>query len=103
MRKSQRRVADMAARYSLSMDVFARYMDLSAELGEVGKELLQASDYGLSGMSMSAALAGELGDCLFSLLLLGEALKIDMTDSLQTAIKKYEHRWAGKGDIGSGI
>lgn len=43
----------------------------------------------------------ELGDALFALLALCEALDVEASAALDTALGKYERRLADRGDAGS--
>ena len=52
--------------YKLRCGITERYIDLSSEVGELGKELLKATDYGKVDFRMTADTEQELGDCLFS-------------------------------------
>lgn len=88
--------------YKLRCGITERYIDLSSEVGELGKELLKATDYGKVDFRMTADTEQELGDCLFSLIALSCELGIDPADALTGAINKYEARLADKGSAGSG-
>ena len=100
--KQQEMVSALASEYGLSDDLMARYVDLSAEIGELGKEILNCTDYGKHSPVISDALRDELGDCLFSLLFVANIAGVDMDEALSQSIAKYRARWAAKGDIGSG-
>ncbi len=97
----QQAVETFAQRHGLEMDVQSRYIDLVSEVGELGKEILQGSRYGADHFRVTPALADEMGDCLFSMLLLLSAARVDAGDAVAGALHKYESRWAAKGDIGS--
>ncbi|MDL2225436.1 MazG-like family protein [Eubacteriales bacterium OttesenSCG-928-M02] len=86
---------------ALSMDPMVRSLDLFAEVGELGKAILQATNYGASSCSSTPAIQEEVGDSLFSLLLLCHALGLDASISLQQALDKYAQRLRRKGHIGS--
>ena len=87
--------------YDLSCSAQSRYIDLTSEVGELGKELLKASGYGKHALQPTAAAAEEAGDCLFSLLALMNELGIDAQQALQNALFKYERRICKKGTAGS--
>ena len=97
----QIQVQTLAGQYGLSDDLQIRYIDACAELGEVGKELLKASEYGTQAPAASEMLADELGDTLFSLLLLASAAGIDLQAALEGSLRKYRARWEAAGGIGS--
>ena len=98
----QKRVREFVGRYNLSCGETARYLDLVSEVGELGKEILKGTDYGKRPFSAPAALKGEVGDCLFSLLALCGELELDAEEVLAEAMDKYARRFERKGDIGSG-
>ena len=79
----------------------ARYIDLVSEMGELGKEMLKATNYGKAPWQATPDTAMELGDCLFSLLALASALDVDANTALTAAIDKYQTRFVQKGHIGS--
>lgn len=67
-------------------------LDLMSEVGELAKELILASNYGLKEPQFSANTELELGDCLFSLILVANALNIELEKALEKALAKYEKR-----------
>ncbi len=88
--------------YKLRCGINERYIDLSSEVGELGKELLKATDYGKAAFRMTADTEQEFGDCLFSLIALSGELGIDPASALDSALAKYKRRFDAKGRIGSG-
>ena len=95
-------VGDFIRKHRLSTDASIRYMDLTSEVGELGKEIIKATDYGMKDFAQTPGTADELGDCLFSLLALSCALGVDAEAQLRQAMDKYEARFAQKGNIASG-
>ena len=67
-------------------------LDLMSEVGELAKELILASNYGLKEPQFSANTELELGDCLFSLILVANALNIQLEKALEKVLAKYEKR-----------
>lgn len=98
----QEEVRAFIAAHGLQLDAALRYIDLTSEVGELGKALLHGSEYGHSAMAADAQTQLEAGDCLFSLLALCDALGIDAAEALQAALAKYARCWARKGSISSG-
>lgn len=96
----QRRVAEFVASHDLGADPAHRVIDLVSEVGEVAKEVNVSTDYGASNDVEIAA--DELGDTLFALLALAEAVDVDAGEALEMAIAKYEARLEASGDAGSG-
>jgi len=129
--KINKMAADVVAKYNLEHPVEIRFIDLTSEVGELGKELLKASNYGSNpqgliggnpqglcdkpqGLSdnpqglnvtirkdVSEKIASEIGDVLFSLACIANTLDIDLEDALAGAIDKYHARFTKAGDIGS--
>lgn len=96
----QRRVAEFVADHDLGADPANRVLDLVSEVGEVAKEVNVSTDYGAADDVEIAA--DELGDTLFALLALADAVDVDAGEALETAIAKYEARLEVSGDAGSG-
>ena len=83
----QSKVKRFIEQHSLSCPVQSRYIDLTSEVGELGKELLKASDYGKRSPVLTAEATEEAGDCLFSLLALMNELGIDAQEALNAVLK----------------
>ena len=88
--------------HDLACPVMARYIDLVSETGELGKELLKATDYGKADFQPNDRITLEAGDCLFSLLALMNELGIDAQQALNSVLHKYEQRIQQQGSAGSG-
>jgi NTP pyrophosphatase (non-canonical NTP hydrolase) len=97
----QCRVAAFARRHKLLHDPATHALDLVSEVGEVAKEVLLATDYGRRAPQFRAELADELGDALYSLLVLAESCGVDADEALSAALEKYERRLAAQGEAGS--
>jgi NTP pyrophosphatase (non-canonical NTP hydrolase) len=98
----QERAHQFAQKHNLAHTPGVYALDLLSELGEVAKELLKATDYGKRDPVDNPAMAGELGDLLYSLCQLATAVNVDLDKALTTALTKYEARWQEKGHPGSG-
>jgi NTP pyrophosphatase (non-canonical NTP hydrolase) len=97
----QQLAADFARTHDLLQDPVTHGLDLSAEVGEVAKALLEATDYGRQPYQPGPELTVELGDALYALLALAEACGVDAELALRDALAKYERRLAQKGSAGS--
>lgn len=97
----QELVSEMVKRYGLETTPELRYVDLTTEVGELGKELLKGSDYGKKTLEKTDNLESEMGDTLFSLTCIANSLNIDLQTALVNAMKKYQKRFNEKGSIGS--
>lgn len=102
MREEQKKAAEFARVHGLSLDTQVRFLDLASELGELSKELLKSSDYGRAPAAATAEMELELGDCVFSLLCLCDALDVDAQRALDAALAKYARRFRETGQAGSG-
>lgn len=94
-------VSEMVRRYKLETVPELRYVDLTTEVGEMGKELLKGSDYGKKQLEKTENLESEIGDTLFSLTCIANTLDIDLQTALVNVMKKYQKRFNKKGSIGS--
>lgn len=102
MREEQRRASSFALAHGMTMEPWVRFLDTESELGELSKAILKATDYGGRQSAPTPDMEEELGDCLFSLLCLAEALGIDGEGALEKSLQKYEKRFAATGQMGSG-
>ena len=101
MDDSQRVVERFLSRHGLRYDAATHTLDLVAEVGELAKLVLEASDYGQAPLRSDVDFSGELGDVFYSMLALATALEIDAGDALERALRKYETRLAEGGGPGS--
>ncbi|ELY85380.1 MazG-like family protein [Natrinema altunense] len=99
--EEQRKVADFVTEYDLETPPEFRLLDLVSEVGELAKDANTATDYGESPADLEIA-TDELGDALFALLALADALEIDASTALEEAIEKYDRRLDGNATPGSG-
>ncbi|MDY6768913.1 MAG: MazG nucleotide pyrophosphohydrolase domain-containing protein [Candidatus Nanohaloarchaea archaeon] len=97
----QEKAADFVADHDLGGDAAVWVHDLQSELGEVAKEVLNATDYGDREPEFGEEMADEVGDLYFSLLGLANALGVDVSDALDSALEKYRERVEETGDAGS--
>jgi len=98
----QKAVEDFICKYRLQSNETIRYMDLVSEVGELGKEIIKSTNYGKNDFTNNASIAGEIGDCLFSLLALCRELGIGAQEALNISLTKYETRFSQTRNIGSG-
>ena len=96
----QERVVAFADRHELDADPVYRILDLSAEVGEIAADAAKSTEYGTNPESLSVN-RDELGDALFSLLLVADAVDVDAGDALDDALDKYERRLEEVGSAGS--
>lgn len=99
--EAQSRVAVFIEEHDLAAPPVYRLLDLEAEVGELAKEALESTYYGVQPEGLTVD-PDELGDALFSLLALAEALDIDAENALNSAMEKYDHRIDSTGAPSSG-
>lgn len=102
MRKEQEQAARLIKDFGLMTNPASRFLDLNSELGELAKELLKAGNYGGKTITVTDGVKDELGDCLFSMLALCEALGLDGEEHFYHALEKYRRRLADTGRADSG-
>ncbi|MCL2364977.1 MAG: hypothetical protein FWC71_09995 [Defluviitaleaceae bacterium] len=102
MRDSINAVDAFIREYGLQTDVQTRLIDLVSEIGELGKEMIVATEYGKKELNVTKKIESEVGDCLFSLLALCQVLDVDAAMALDGALAKYAQRFTHKGSISSG-
>ncbi len=87
--------------YHLEIEVPYRMLDLVSELGEVAKEVLKSSHYGITRFMPENRWEEELGDLFFSLICLANSTGVNLEEALNTVLQKYENRLITKEDAGS--
>jgi NTP pyrophosphatase (non-canonical NTP hydrolase) len=97
----QERVAAFLAAHDLEADPAYRVLDLAAETGEIAADAAKSTEYGADPGSLAVS-EGEIGDALFSLLAVAEAVDVDAGAALEASLAKYERRTSETGDPGSG-
>lgn len=98
----QEKVGELTKKYNLGGSAEIKYIDLTSEVGELGKEILNGSDYGTKEFAATENLELELGDTFFSLIQVANELGIDLETALNKVLEKYESRFNSSGNIGSG-
>lgn len=102
MKALQEKVGQFVERYGLETSVEARLFDLTAEVGELAKEVLKGSRYGKSPLTLGDEWGGEMGDVFFALICLANSTEVDLDAALMGVLEKYQRRLGDKGDAGSG-
>ncbi|WP_049998216.1 MazG nucleotide pyrophosphohydrolase domain-containing protein [Halococcus sediminicola] len=99
--EEQRAVAAFVEEYELNGEPAFRILDLAAEVGEIAADATDSTDYGAKPDELDVE-TDEIGDALFSLLAVADALDVDAGDALDEALEKYEARITETGSAGSG-
>lgn len=102
MKQTQERIAAFVHKHDLASEAAFRTLDLVSEVGEIAKEILLMTNYGKKKGEIKEELKGEIGDTLFSLMVLANELNIDLEEALEVVLAKYEHRLK-KGSAGSEV
>ena len=88
----QQAVAQFCNENSLALSLENQVLDLALEVGELAKEVLKASNYGAQQVSVTSAMQQELGDVLYSVLVIANWLGIEAHDLVQNTLDKYQMR-----------
>ncbi len=99
----QERVASFVRTHQLETTVAIRLLDLMAEVGELSKAHLEATDYGRHPARYTANWEEELGDILFTLVCLANQTGVSLDTALAQALAKYERRLAQHGHPGRSV
>ena len=102
MKDIQETVDNYIKKYNLESSTEIRFIDLVSGVGELGKEILKGNDYGKKDYCNTENLKSEFGDVLFSLICIANGVNVDLKQSLEEVLTKYEDRFSKKGNIGSG-
>ena len=78
-----------------------RMLDFFDEVGEVAKEINKMSEYWTKKPQFREEIIMELGDAFYSLITIANYYNIDLNESLDLVIKKYEKRIKNGGSAGS--
>lgn len=98
----QEKIKEFTEKNNLDSKSEIRFIDLVSEIGEVGKEILKSTDYGKNPLNKSNELELELGDALYSLIVLANKLDINLDEALNLVLNKYKQRLL-KGSAGSEV
>ncbi len=101
IKEIQNKVRLFTAEKDLNTSLEIRMMDLVSEIGEMAKEVLKGTNYGKKPFRVNEDWSGEMGDVLFSLICLANTTDIDLEESINKALDKYEKRFSHKGSIGA--
>ena len=101
MKELQEEVLKFTQKYNLNGSPEIRYIDLTSEVGELGKEILLGNNYGEKQFTKTENLESEIGDTLFSLICLSNELNVDLDSAIEKVITKYENRFDKAGTVGS--
>lgn len=69
-----------------------RVLDLVSEAGEVAKEVLTITKYGKEPVTKSENLTQELGDTLYSLIVVANKFNVSLEEALSLVLIKYKNR-----------
>ena len=102
MKNLQQQVLLFCEKNKLLNNSVMRFLDLVSEIGELSKEFLIQSDYGdVKPLAVSKDVEQEIGDILFSLICLSNAVNIDLENALNAVLEKYQKRIDVKNNSGS--
>lgn len=100
IQKLQEKIQKFVEKYKLDSPLEFRVLDLTSEVGEVSKEILKMTNYGKNSLDKNNEIESELGDVLYSLIVVANKLDINLEEALNLVLKKYNKRLK-KGSAGS--
>jgi len=96
----QKKIRMFSKQHNLDSAPEYKILDTISELGEVAKEILKMTNYGKNKLEMGEEIKSELGDLLYSVTTIANSLNINLEESINGVLAKYEKRLK-KGSIGS--
>ena len=96
----QDRVREFVEKHKLDSPPEFRVLDLVSEVGEVSKEILKMTGYGTKPLQKDEEIKSELGDVLYSLIVVANKFDINLGEALDLVLDKYNRRLE-KGSAGS--
>lgn len=97
----QTRAVAFAAEHDLDGEPAYRLLDLASEVGELAADACASTEYGAHPDEFALS-EDEVGDALFSLMLVADSAGVEADEALETALRKYERRIEQEGRAGSG-
>ncbi len=97
----QKIVNDFNKEKNINNTLEIRIIDLISEMGELSKELLKSTNYGITDFKTSEEWRGEIADILYSIICIANETGIDLEKSFKDVLVKYDKRFKDKGHIGS--
>lgn len=98
----QDEIQKFVEKYKLDSPPEFRVLDLTSEVGEVSKEILKITSYGTKPLKKNKEIESELGDVLYSLIVVANKLNINLEEALNMVLDKYKKRLK-KGSAGSEV
>ena len=92
----QTTVLEFVNDHHLEIEVPYRMLDLVSGLGEVAKEVLKSSHYGITRFLPENKWEDELGDLFFSLICVANSTGVNLEEALNNVLQKYENRLIAK-------
>ena len=100
LKQLQKLVAEFCRENNLESPIEHKVLDLVSEVGEVSKEISRMTNYGRKPLKFRKELASEVGDVLYSLIVVANHFEIDLEEALKMVLEKYKKRLK-KGSPGS--
>lgn len=102
LQELQTKVREFVKNHKLDSPAEFRVLDLVSEVGEVSKEILKMTKYGTQSLQKNEEIKGELGDVLYSLIVVSNKFNVDLEKALNLVLEKYKNRLE-KGSAGSEV
>ena len=85
-----KKVKDFNKKNNRKLDVYSRILDVQSEIGELAKEVLKSTKYGEKEFEKTNDFTEEFGDVLYSLISFGLECGVDVENSVDVVLKKYQ-------------
>jgi NTP pyrophosphatase (non-canonical NTP hydrolase) len=86
---------------NISGDVSTRVLDLTSEVGELSKEVLKATHYGIKTFLPTQHFTEELGDVFIALAIVALKSEVNLEDAINSSLHKMQQRLKASGQLGS--
>ncbi|MFH1189030.1 MAG: MazG nucleotide pyrophosphohydrolase domain-containing protein [bacterium] len=93
MKNIQREVSEFISQHNLHYAPEYQALELVSSVGEISKEIIKMSNYGKNEfLEYHKELDSEIGDALFSLIIIANKFDIDLGFILDQTLSKYKDR-----------
>ena len=92
----QERIINFMYKHNLSCDVTSRVLDLSAEVGKLGKMVLKNTNYGKEQFKSSPELNDQLGEIYLVILELANEMGVHLEDVFKRAVERNDLKLSDK-------
>lgn len=96
-----KKIKEFNLKNNRKLDTNSRFLDIVSEIGELSKEVLKKTKYGTCEFEKTDKFIEEFGDVLYSLISFGVECGVDVENSIDLVLKKYQSRIENTGNMAS--